>query len=338
MRGDQAGFWVGRYDHSRPLAIDPTIDSASYLGGSGDDQVVYANGTISAGNTMSSDFPNGPVARRNGWDVFYENGASTQIFGGSGDDILTSILASYASPVLLGYTNSTDLPTSSSSIQQNYAGGPSDGFIISFGPSGNGQTFGAVVSYYGTAGEDRITASTSSFSSCGFTGWTTGRGLRIGSTLTGSSQPTPTQDGPGGGVDGFLVTCSALGGTNATIFFNSVRYFGGSGDDRPTSMAYSGYSASLGYYISGETTSPDFPNLTGASTAASGTSDAFIIHYDGTLANSGSLLYGGSGADRIAGIAIQNGMSVQVAGTTTSPDLPSPKAAEYTPLQKAAKP
>jgi hypothetical protein len=324
LRGEQAGFWVGRYDHSRPLAIDPTIDSASYLGGSGDDQVIYSNGAVVAGNTMSSDFPNGSVAPRKGWDVFYENAGFTQIFGGSGDDILTSFVSSptsYPYPVLLGYTNSTDLPTSAGSIQPNYAGGPSDGFIIYVGTQ-NGQPLGWTVSYYGTAGEDRITASASSFNNFGFTGWTTGRGLRTGSTLTGFSQPTPTQDGTGGGVDGFLVTCSAQGGTFAAIFFNAVRYFGGSGDDRPTSIAYSGFSASLGYYIAGETTSPDFPNLTGVSTAASGSSDAFIIHYDGTLANSGSLLYGGSGADRIAGIAVQAGSSVQIAGTTTSPDLP----------------
>ena len=72
---------------SEPLVIDPVIEWSTYLGGSGDDQVIYASGNVSAGNTTSVDFPDSSPARRGGWDVFYRAGSSTQIFGGSGDDI-----------------------------------------------------------------------------------------------------------------------------------------------------------------------------------------------------------------------------------------------------------
>jgi hypothetical protein len=33
----EAGFWVGAYDRSRPLVIDPALSYATYLGGSAED-------------------------------------------------------------------------------------------------------------------------------------------------------------------------------------------------------------------------------------------------------------------------------------------------------------
>src|SRR5205823_1875847 len=109
---NEAGFSVGRYDHSRPMAIDPVIDSATFIGGIGEDQVIYSSGGITAGNTTSPDFPGAPAARRSGWKVFYRNGSSTLIVGGSGDDRLTAVIPAYPGPVMLGYTNSLDLATS----------------------------------------------------------------------------------------------------------------------------------------------------------------------------------------------------------------------------------
>lgn len=57
------GFRVGRYDHKRPLVIDPVLTFSTYLAGTGADLVTAvttdANGNIYVtGSTSSTDFPN----------------------------------------------------------------------------------------------------------------------------------------------------------------------------------------------------------------------------------------------------------------------------------------
>ena len=58
----QVGFQVGRYDHSKPLVIDPMLSYSTYLGG-GDDDSGYAIAVDSSGNayvtgtTCSTNFP-----------------------------------------------------------------------------------------------------------------------------------------------------------------------------------------------------------------------------------------------------------------------------------------
>jgi hypothetical protein len=323
LRPNEVGFRVGVYDRSRPLAIDPVIESSSYLGGSGDDQVIYSSGNVSAGNTLSADFPDSNPARRKNWDVFYRVGDSTQIIGGSDDDIVTSVIETIDQPVLVGYTSSTDLPTSTQSLQPNFGGGATDGFLFYIGNTGvtnqNGVPVrGPVLSYFGGPGDDRITGGTGSSGACAFTGWTTGQ-------IFGGSGVV--QDGPGGGVDGFFAGCNVFSTVSLyRLSLTNFRYFGGSGDDRPSSIA----SLGADYYIAGQTNSPDFPNLTGASTAPSGDSDAFVIHYSLVASAPTSLLFGGSGADRAGGIAVLADESVAIAGTTTSTDLPLSNPSQMT--------
>ena len=315
---NEVGFAAGPYDRTRPLAIDPTLESSTYLGGSGDDAVVFASGSISAGNTTSSDFPDGLVARRSGTDIFYRSGTSTQIIGGSGDDYLTgaALMTTSGAPVLFGYTNSRDLPTSPYSQQPNYGGGVTDGFFVYFNVQ-NYFSF-AAVSYLGATGEARITAGVTYGGILALTGWTTTRTLS--SVVMGTAPPL---DGPGGGVDGFLATFNVFGSGNGIqqIYPGAARYFGGSGDDKPAAISAPYFNSF--YYIAGETTSADFPGLTPASSARAGASDAFVIRYDKSYPSQDftSVLLGGSGTDRATGVqALTNG-TVVVAGTTTSTDL-----------------
>src|SRR5205807_28541 len=98
-------------------------------------------------------------------------------------------------------TNSTDLPTSASSGQPEYAGGASDGFIAYFN-TGTGVGLGnpLVLSYYGTSADDRITAASNNNQACAFAGWTTGRGLKVGSPTFGFPTAPLLQIGTGGGA------------------------------------------------------------------------------------------------------------------------------------------
>ncbi len=317
---NEAGFTVDVYDHSQPLIIDPVIDFASYVGGEGDDQVIYSSGGITAGNTTSIDFPGASPSRKKGSDVFFKNGSFTYVFGGSGEDRLTGLVTSFISgPILFGYTNSTDLPTAalfgSSVIQANYAGGASDGFIVYPAVDPAFRTSRLAISYYGTSGEDRITGAVSS--PCALTGWTTGRGLPLGGSFLIPAPPL-VQDGPGGAADGFLAACSTSGNLSSPTFtITGVKYFGGSGDDRPTAISYY-----LGYLVAGETSSSDFPNLTDVSTPRGGDSDAFVIRYLTLASTPSSVLFGGSGPDAANAITILPAQqTVAIAGTTGSPDL-----------------
>ena len=198
----EAGFFVGTYDRSRPLIIDPVIDFSSYLGGDGEDEIIYSGNGITAGNTTSIDFPGAAPARRNRSKVFYRTGRFTQIIGGSGNDRLTAVLPSdtYFGFLLLGHTDSADLPTSLGALQPNYAGGASDGFIVHLVPQVTGPQ-SSTVSYYGTDGEDRLTGGTTLLSGiCAFTGWTTSRGFPLGS-IRGSG-PIPAAASTPQGVGG----------------------------------------------------------------------------------------------------------------------------------------
>ena len=73
---NEVGFFVDRYDHSKPLIIDPVIDFSTYLGGDGEDQIIYSAGGVTAGNTTSVDFPGAAPARRQGRRSFIAAGVS----------------------------------------------------------------------------------------------------------------------------------------------------------------------------------------------------------------------------------------------------------------------
>jgi hypothetical protein len=73
------GFQVGRYDHGKPLVIDPTLSYSTYLGGSKDDRgnalAVDSSGNVYVtGTTESINFPttSNPLQACNagGSDVF----------------------------------------------------------------------------------------------------------------------------------------------------------------------------------------------------------------------------------------------------------------------------
>ena len=97
-------------------------------------------------------------------------------------------------------------------------------------------------------------------------------------------------------------------------------YLGGSGAEASPSIA-----VDLGFnvYVSGTTTSSDFPDPAGTSPALKGPSDVFVTKLD----TSGSALLfttyvGGTGTETGTGIGIDAGFNIAIAGTTDSTDFP----------------
>jgi len=108
-------------------------------------------------------------------------------------------------------------------------------------------------------------------------------------------------------------------------------YLGGSGTEMQPSIAVD---LAQSIYLSGATTSTDFP-VTDSSTFKSGaTSNVFVAKFDPTGATLVFATYlGGTGADVSAGIAVDAATNVYVAGTTTSTNFPtSTNAFQTTPL------
>jgi len=86
-------------------------------------------------------------------------------------------------------------------------------------------------------------------------------------------------------------------------------------------------------YLTGFTTSTDFPTTPGAFDTSRAGPDGFVTKLD---AGGGALLYstflGGSGGDHASGIAIDSAGNAHVAGTTSSVDFPTTSGALDTTL------
>ena len=163
VAGNKIGFRLGRYDHSKPLIIDPVLSYASYLGGSaldtignaiGDDggsfnytqglAIDSAGSAYVTGTTYSTDFPvENPFQSTNNVTPsnsrapttfvtkFSPNGTSlaySTYLGGSGADYAYAIAVdSNGNAYVTGQTFSNDFPITSGAYNPFCAGGPKGG-------------------------------------------------------------------------------------------------------------------------------------------------------------------------------------------------------------------
>ena len=157
--GNQVGFKIGAYDHSKPLFIDPVLSYATYLGGSVEDAgaaiaVDSSGNAYLAGATSSADFPtanpiqatcNGGSGCANGGDVFVAklsaNGSAllySTFLGGSGLDEGNGIAVdSSGNAYVTGFTESTDFPTVNPIQTTNAAQTGETGFIAKLNADGS---------------------------------------------------------------------------------------------------------------------------------------------------------------------------------------------------------
>lgn len=313
----RVSFKVAGFDASKPLVIDPILSYSTYLGGSNLDfgraiAVDAAGSAYVAGFTFSTDFPTLNAIRKpsaGGSKAFVAklNAAGTALLystylGGSGSDAATSIAVDASdNAYLTGDTTSADFPTLNA-FQKTYSGN-SDAFVSKLDAMGSALLYST---YLGGSNADEGTGIAVD---AGGNAYVTGR-------TTSANFPTasPAQAKYAGNDDGFVTKLSSVG---ALVYST---YLGGSGNDDGLAIAVD---PSGNVYVTGDTSSDNFPTLKAMQAARAGGLDAFVTKLDATGSLAYSTYLGGSGDDNGFGIAVDALGNSYVTGNTASSDFPT---------------
>ncbi|HTD47799.1 MAG TPA: SBBP repeat-containing protein [bacterium] len=330
----QVGFQVGAYDPRRPLVIDPVLLAGStYLGGSGDDLgyaivVDSAGSAYVTGTTSSANFPTTagvykttePGGLPGGYHVFVTKidagGAPvySTYLGGNVEEIGYGIAVDGSgNAYVTGATDSTNFPTTAGAY-----GGGVDAFVTKLNPSGSALIYST---YLGGSGDD----------------W--GQGIAVDGSgaayVTGHTSSTnfPTANAfqatyGGGASDAFVAKINPSG--TALVYST---YLGGSGDESmpiPSgglpplgpSIAVDGSGSA---YVTGTTTSTNFPTTAGAfrTTSLGGGFHVFVTKFSSTGPRVYSTYLGGNNNEVGFGVAVDGSGNAYVTGATNSSNFPT---------------
>jgi hypothetical protein len=312
--------------------LNPTgsgVIYSTYLGGTGDDAgmgiaVDALGNAYVTGGTDSTNFPTTSgafqIAPGGGSDAFVTKLNPTgsgliysTYLGGSGQDYCSGIVVDTSGNVYLtgATTAATNFPTTAGAFHTAYGGGPEDAFVTKLNPTGSGLIYST---YLGGNNDDLD------------------RGIAVDSAgnayVTGFTKSTnfPTTVGAfqtafGGGADAFV---TKLNPTGSGLIYST--YLGGSGTDGCSDIAVD---TSGNAYVTGGTTSTDFPTTAGAFQTALvvRTIDAFVTKLNPT---GSALIYstylGGNNLDQSSGIAVDSAGNAYVTGSTDSTDFPTMNA------------
>jgi hypothetical protein len=333
VEGATIRLQVSRYDRTRPLIVDPTIEYLTYLGGTGTDdaKAIAADG-------LGNAYLTGGVVGGAGYPLLHplssaSNGIedafvskldasgtllySTFLGGNGGDEAHAIAIDPSGDAYVTGVTGSGLFPVLHA-VQQNYGGGR-DAFVTGLDPTGSALLFSTYLGGSQSDGGDAITLD--------------GQGhLYVGGYTPSTNFPTaaPIQASLSGGNflgDAFLAELS-LDGTQ--LLFST--YLGGSADDNAAAIRVDGAG---NIYVAGSTRSSDFHTvnaLPGQATYHGGTcgpsdepgpcADAYLLELSPTHAVIYDTLLGGGGDDYATGLAIDAANNVYLSGDTSSPDFP----------------
>ena len=303
---------------------------SAYLGGEENDStegvaVDTAGNAFVTGGTKSSGFPttgNAYQGTRGGdTDAFLAkispSGASllySTYLGGSGTDRGSGVAVdSNGNAYIAGFAGSGDFPTENA-FQNNFGGG-FDAFVAQIDTKLSGVNSLVLCSYLGGGGDDKAygIALDSGANNVYVVGQTSSNDFPV---------LNPAQPASGGGFDAFLAKISVAGGK---VY---ATYLGGSGDDRGSGIAVNSSGAA---YVTGFTSSTNFPTVSPIQSNKGGGTDAFVAK----LGPSGSaFLYstylGGSGNENSVStivstnpIALDASSNAYITGYTASNNFPT---------------
>jgi hypothetical protein len=203
--------------------------------------------------------------------------------GGTGNDVAYGVATDGSNTFITGSTSSTDfiLPSAATAFQSANKGGI-DAFVAKFGlPVASGTTQGSVplsyFSYLGGGSTDTgLAIVVDSNQNARVTGFTDSSDFNVAPTTACTPSVTtncnPLQVNSSGGRDAFLARIVTTN-TSTTTNPSTASYLGGSGTDIGSSIALD---PALNDYVTGETSSSNFPTVTPLQSTLSGPSDAFV--------------------------------------------------------------
>jgi hypothetical protein len=324
------------------VKLDPTHSQliySTFLGGFDTDYgtalAVGPNGeAYVAGYTFSDDFPTTPGTWSPSFmggccDVFVAKldpggGAlvfSTFLGGTSIEDASALALGPDGKIYVTGQTSSLDFPTTAGAYDRTYESPSySEAYVTVLSPRGRRLVYSTFLGgSYNDYGE-------------GIALGTDGSAYVAGRTMSFDFPTTPgayDRSFNGGSGDAFVARLNALGGD---LVFST--YVGGIDDESANGLVVDGSGRAL---VTGSTVSPNFPTTPdgfqrSCASCASFAGDAFVNQLD---ASGQDLVYGsflgGADTDLATGIALGDGRSVYLVGTTYSTDFPtSPDALDPT--------
>jgi uncharacterized protein (TIGR03437 family) len=324
--GNRVRFRLGRYDHSRPLVIDPVLAYATLFGGQssdfGDGIAVDSSGSVYIiGSTFSADLP----ATAGGTTL--QGSAPSDVYvaklkpDGSGVVYCTylggedvdggSAIAVDASgnAYITGFTASLKFPTTPGVVQPATRGGKSDAFVAKLNPQGTALLFST---YLGGTSEDAGRSLALDASGNVYV-----TGITNSANFPVSTPGTPFQArSKGGAYDGFVTKLNSSG---TSIVYST--YLGSGGDDEPFGIAVnSGGEA----YVVGTTDGTDFPTVSAfLSTAPNPVITGFAVRLN---AGGSALIYGtylgGSVGEGCNGVAVDTAGNAYIVGMTFSTNFP----------------
>ncbi len=300
------------------LSLDlGTLLSSTYLGGLYSDEAfalfVVSDGVYVAGRTQSSDFPVTPGAydtTLDGYrDVFVSKLsldlssllASTYI-GGTSYEESRAIFVVSDGVYVSGNTYSTDFPVTTGAYQSS-SGGSQDVFVSKLTLDLSALSFST---YLGGSNSDVNTGLFVTSDGVYVAGYTSSTDFPV---TPGAYQETMT----GGYNEGFISKLSIdLGNLLAST------YLGGSQSDYIHGITVS----TSGVYVTGYTSSPDFPVTSGAYDNTYDNVDAFVSGLDLNLSTLTASTYLGGSAGDYANAILLTPDGLYVGGYTLSPDFP----------------
>jgi len=310
---------------------------STFLGGQENDSAVGVAADSSGnayvtGGTRSTGFPATPNAYQpfvagdtDGYLVKFNATGTALLYatllGGGGTDRGSGVaIDSSGNAYVDGYTGSMDFPTENAF--QNTSGGSFDAFVAKVDTAANGAASLVFSSYLGGAGDDKAYGITidSNAGNVFLAGQTSSNNFPV----LNAAQPAN-----GGNFDGFVAKISSAG---AKVY---ATYLGGGGDDRATGIAINSAGEA---YLTGLTSSTNFPTVNSIQAANGGASDAFVAKLNSP---GGTFLYstylGGSGIENsISTVTSSNPIALDAAGNayvtgyTASSNFPT-----ISPLQAA---
>jgi pimeloyl-ACP methyl ester carboxylesterase len=360
---NEVSFVVESYDRTRALVVDPILSYSTYLGGQGDDQaatiaVDSTGNAYVAGVTGSSTFPTTPGVVQGNFkgtlscsgyvpacgDAFIAklNATGTALIystylGGTDNDWITAIAVdSSGNAYVTGHTGSADFPTTPGAFRRvcamcappgNNSLNAGDVFVTKLSAAGDSLLYSTYVGegnadfHLDPCGGIAVDSSGSAY----ITGCT-GAQFPVTPGAFQTVYPSPGY---------FAAFATKLDPTGSGLVYST--YLGGKSPGTGRGIAVD---ASGNAYVTGFTTSSDFPTTAGAfQTTPGGSYDAFVTKLNST---GSTLVYstflGGSDVELGNSIALDGSGSAYVTGSTYSANFPTTTGAFQTTLGGSCSP